>query len=186
MLPMLRAIRKLIDRFLETLLTVVMAILVLDVLWQVFTRYMNKVFPEHIKPSYWTDELATYLMIWVGMLGASVALYRGAHLGIDYFVGKLSSRIRLMTEVAVFAVIALFAGGVMVYGGYILFSDTLEWGQVTPALGIKKGYVYLAVPLSGVFLVIYSVEFLVEKIIALVKHRPDGVHPGTPMTQAAD
>lgn len=177
---MFKLIRKVVDKFLETLLIIVMTVLVLDVLWQVFTR---KVMGDS---SQWTEELATYLMIWVGMLGASVALYRGAHLGIDYFVGKLSGRVRVFTEVIVFAVIAVFSASVMVAGGMYLVLDTLDLGQVTPALGIKKGYVYLAVPLSGVFLVIYSSEFLIEKIIAFVKHGGDGVHPGTEVVQGMD
>ncbi len=177
---MFQAIRKLMDKFLETLLIIVMSVLVLDVLWQVFTR---KVMGDS---SQWTEELATYLMIWVGMLGASVALYRGAHLGIDYFVGKLSPRKRLFTEIIVFAVIAVFSAGVMVTGGIFLVLDTLDLGQVTPALGIKKGYVYLAVPLSGVFLTIYSIEFLIEKIIAFVKHGDDGLHPATEIVEGMD
>ena len=66
---MFAKIKKVFDRFLEILLTVVMTILVLDVVWQVFTRYILK------DPSSWTEELATFLMIWVGMLGASAVSY---------------------------------------------------------------------------------------------------------------
>ncbi|NIX00358.1 MAG: TRAP transporter small permease subunit, partial [Phycisphaerae bacterium] len=54
-----------------------MGVLVIDVTWQVITRFVLK------NPSSWTEELATYLLIWVGLLGAAVALHRGAHLGID-------------------------------------------------------------------------------------------------------
>ena len=85
---MLAKIKKILDRSLEVLVTTAMAVLVLDVVWQVFTRYILR------NPSDWTEELATYLMIWVGMLGASVALNRGAHLGIDYFTLKLSLKKR--------------------------------------------------------------------------------------------
>jgi len=183
---MFKFIRKVLGRSLEVLLIVVMSVLVLDVVWQVFTRQMSKFFPTLIQPSNWTDELATFLMIWVGMVGASVALYRGAHLGIDYFVAKLSPRKRVATEVFVFAVIAAFSVAVMLVGGIQAVQRTLGRGQVSPALGLKMGYVYLALPISGFFLSIYSIEFLIEKIVALVKHRPDGPHPGTELTQAAD
>ncbi len=177
---MLGRIKKLLDRSLEILLTVVMTVLVLDVVWQVFTRFVMK------DPSQWTEELATYLMIWVGMLGASVALYRGAHLGIDYFVGKLATRKRLYTEVVVFFLIGAFSLTVMLIGGIQLVLDFLDLGQPSPAMGIEMGHVYLALPISGFFLSIYSIELMIGKIIALVKHRPDGPHPGTEMTQAVD
>lgn len=177
---MLKLVKKGLDRSLEILLTIVMTVLVFDVVWQVFTRYVMK------DPSTWTEELATFLMIWVGMLGASVALNRGAHLGIDYFMGKLFARTRLYTEVFVFGAIGLFSLTVMLIGGIQLVYRTLQFGQVSPAMGIRMGYVYLALPISGFFLVIYSIELMVGKIVAIVKHRPDGPHPGTEMTQAAD
>ncbi|RKY09144.1 MAG: TRAP transporter small permease [Planctomycetota bacterium] len=173
-------IKKILDRSLEILLTIVMTVLVLDVIWQVFTRFVMK------DPSQWTEELATYLMIWVGMLGAGVALYRGAHLGIDYFVGKLATRKRLYTEVVVFFLIGAFSLTVMLIGGIQLVLDFLDLGQPSPAMRIQMGYVYLVLPISGFFLTIYSIELMIAKIIALVKHRPDGPHPGTEATQAAD
>ena len=162
---MLPKIKKVLDRFLEFLLTAVMIILVLDVVWQVFTRYVLRA------PSSWTEELATFLMIWVCMLGASVALYRGAHLGIDYFVGKFSIRTRLYTEIFVFICIGLFSLCVMLIGGVQLVSRTLALNQISPAMKIRMGYVYLAIPISGFFLVLYSIELLLERIVALKNHK---------------
>ncbi len=183
---MWKLVKKGLDRSLEILLTIVMAGLVLDVVWQVFTRYTNKFFPELIEPSDWTGELATFLLIWVGMLGASVALYRGSHLGIDYFMGKLPARKRLFTEVFVYLCIAVFSLMVMLAGGLKLTVSTFQRGQIAPALGIKMGYIYLTMPISGFFLVVYSVELMIEKIVAIAKHREDGPHPATEMTQTAD
>jgi TRAP-type C4-dicarboxylate transport system permease small subunit len=145
---MLAMIKKGLNLFLETLLTIVMTVLVLDVVWQVLSRYVLT------DPSSWTEELATYLMIWVGMLGASVALNRGSHLGIDYMVSKFSVRNRLFG---------------MFIGGILLVSRTLELGQTSPAMKVPMGYVYLAVPISGFFLVIYSVQLLLERIATLRK-----------------
>ena len=108
-------------------------------------------------------------MIWVGMLGASVALNRGAHLGIDYFVGKLSARKRVYTEVFVFLCITLFSFFVMFLGGIFFTLNMFRGGQVSPALNLKMGYVYLALPISGFFLVFYSIELLFEKILLLVR-----------------
>ena len=99
---MLLNIKKILDKSLEILVMVVMAILLIDVLWQVFARKVME------KPSEYTQELAIFLLIWVALLGAAVALGRGAHLGIDYFVGKLSPTTRLCTEIFVFLCIAIF------------------------------------------------------------------------------
>jgi TRAP-type C4-dicarboxylate transport system permease small subunit len=163
--------KKALDKTLELLVTVSMGVLVVDVVWQVITRYVLK------HPSSWTEELATFLMIWVGLLGASVALNRGAHLGIDYLVVKLSRQKALCVSLFVFAVITAFSLLVMVVGGAQLVHRTLVTNQVSPALGLKMGYVYLAIPISGFFLVVYSLELLFDALASLIKHRrTDGLH----------
>ena len=164
---MFRTIKKILDCTLETLAAVVVAVLVLDVLWQVFTRFILK------SPSTWTEEVAVFMIIWVALLGAAVALGQGAHLGIDYFVGKLPVKIRVFTEVFVFLCVAVFSFCVMILGGVDLVTTTLQLNQLSPALGVKMGYVYLAVPISGFFLVLYSVIGLVERITRLFKGGPD-------------
>ena len=164
---MLKLSKKILDRTLEILVMTAVAVLVLDVLWQVLTRFVLK------DPSSWTEELATFLLIWVALLGAAVALNRGAHLGIDYFVGKLEPRKRVYTEVFVFLCICLFSLLVMVVGGVDLVMTTLRLEQQSPALGLRMGYVYFAVPISGFFLVLYGTIGLIERIAELVKGQID-------------
>lgn len=155
------ALKKALDRLLEVLVMVVMAVLVLDVLWQVFTRLVLK------DPSTWTEELAIFMLVWVALLGSAVALGRGAHLGIDYFVGMLPPRARLATEVLVFLAVAAFSLLVMVGGGIDLVASNLDLGQESPALRVRMGYVYLAVPVSGFFLTLYAIIGLVERLQGL-------------------
>ena len=69
----------------------------------------------------------------------------------------------------VFALVAVFSALVMVGGGIQLVTRILATQQVSPALGLKMGYVYLAVPISGFFLALYSVELCVEILVALAK-----------------
>ena len=166
----LQMVKKVLDRSLEVLVMVVVAILVLDVLWQVFTRLVLR------NPSTRTEELATFMLIWVVLLGAAVALGRGAHLGIDYFVGKLPVRARILTEVIVFSCVAAFSFSVMVVGGIDLVTSMLVLGQESPALRVKVGYVYLAVPISGFFLTLYAIMGLVERL-ARLRIGPGGPGP---------
>lgn len=160
---MAERIKKILDQSLEILVMLVVGILVLDVTWQVFTRYVLN------NPSSWTEELAIFLLIWVALLGAAVALGRGAHLGIDYFVNKLSIRDRLFVEIFVFSCIAVFSLLVMIWGGIELVRITLQLQQKSPALGIDMGYVYLAVPVSGGFMVLYSFLELAGRLSLIFK-----------------
>jgi len=161
----LRKIKKALDKSLETLIMALVAILTLDVLWQVFTRFILK------DPSTWTEELAVFMLIWVALLGSSVALGRGAHLGVDYFVLKLPEKLRIKCEVIVFLLIAAFSLCVFVLGGTNLVISILKLGQVSPSLHIEVGYVYLAIPISGFFMTLYSLIAMTERLTSSFKNQ---------------
>jgi TRAP-type C4-dicarboxylate transport system permease small subunit len=150
-----------LTRMLEYALIVAMGLLVIDVLWGVFSRMLAS-WGILSSQSSWTEELARYLMIWVGLLGASLAFESRSHLGVDYFVGKFDPAGRKILKLAALFVVLVFAVGVLMIGGWQLVSRTLALKQDTPALGIPKGWVYLAVPISGVFTALFTLGHLLD------------------------
>ncbi|HVR35308.1 MAG TPA: TRAP transporter small permease [Methylomirabilota bacterium] len=172
MLKLLVQIKNRLVRLLEGAVILLLGGLVLDVLWQVFSRYVLR------NPSSWTDELATLLIIWVALLGSSVAFIRGSHLGVDYFIGRLPERARLGIEVGVYALVGVFATLVLLWGGIKLVSLTLLTGQVSPALGLKMGHVYLALPVSGLFILVFAFEAMAERIATLRHGTGERSDPG--------
>jgi len=104
-------IRKTIDMILSRFVILVMAILVLDVVWQVISRYIMK------EPSSWTDELAGFLLIWVGLFGAAYATGKKDHLAIDLLPRKLDLRRRKFLYVIINSLIGSFALIVLIIGG---------------------------------------------------------------------
>ncbi len=163
MLGFIIRLKEWLIKSLELTVILVVGFLVIDVVWGVFTRYVLR------DPSSWTEELARMLLIWVALLSASIGFIRKSHLGVDYFVNKLSEGFRAIGQLVVYLLIAIFAGFVLIYGGYRLVSLTLTTSQPSPALNIEWGYVYLALPISGFFIVIFSIETVVEQIILLLK-----------------
>jgi len=146
---------QLLTRMLEWLLIIAMGVLTVDVLWGVLSRMLAS-WGVLAAQSSWTEELARYLMIWVGLLGGSLAFQTRAHLGVDFLVGKFDPTGQKILKIGALLVVMLFAIGVLVIGGWELVSRTLTLKQNAPALGIPKGWVYLAVPISGVFVVIFT------------------------------
>lgn len=138
-------------RVLEYAVMFVMAALVIDVVWQVFTRYVIG------RQSSWTEELATILLMWGALLGAASGFGRGVHLGVDYLVNKLDSRSRRIVALYVHSATLLF-GVVLARGGWNVALGTLATHQVSPALGLRMGYVYLALPISGLFIALFAAE----------------------------
>jgi TRAP-type C4-dicarboxylate transport system permease small subunit len=147
---------------LEISVILVIGFLVLDVLWGVYTRFVWK------NQSPWTEELATMLLIWVSLLGAAIGFIRNSHLGVDYFVSKMNPKNQVIEETIVYLLIAFFASFAMIYGGTRLVVFTLKLGQVSPALQLKMGYVYLAVPISGLFILVFSIETMIKNVFNLL------------------
>jgi len=140
-------LRAMLVRLLEIAAIIAMAFLVFDVLWGVFTRFLLN------SPSRWTEEVAAILLIWVALLGAAVAFGRKEHLGMDYLVKQLNPEGQKLAALVCQLIIICFSTATLVWGGYELVSKTLFSGQPTPALGMRMGYVYLAVPGCGAFIV---------------------------------
>lgn len=144
--------KKLIDIVLSRFVILIMSVLVIDVLWQVASRYIMR------EPSSWTDELAGFLLIWVGLFGAAYATGKKDHLAIDLLPRKLNQKKRRYLDLFINTLIALFGLIIMVIGGIRLVLITFKLNQISSALEIPIGYVYLAIPLSGLFIMFYAIN----------------------------
>lgn len=145
-----------VDLILRLVITTAFAILVVCVVWQVFSRYVLE------SPSTVTDEMARFLFIWVALLGGAYTLGQRRHLAIDLLPALTKGTTRIVVNMAVIGAIALFAALIMIYGGLNLVERTLATGQVSPALRIPMGVVYVAIPFSGVCILYYCLTFLAD------------------------
>ncbi len=153
----LKSIKTKIDFILKWILVFIMAAMTLNVLWQVFTRFILQ------DPSSFTEELARYMLIWIGILGASYVAGQKMHLAIDLLSTKLKGHSKIYLEIIIQIFILLFSFFVMVIGGIRLVQITLTLDQISAALQIPLGYVYLVVPISGILIMFYSLYFILEE-----------------------
>jgi TRAP-type C4-dicarboxylate transport system permease small subunit len=114
-------------------------------------------------PSSFTDELARYLLIWLGLLGAAYVTGQKMHLAIDYLLNKTKPTVKSKLEYVINSSIFLFALFVMVIGGVNLVSLTLYLEQISAALQIQLGYIYIVLPLSGILIMFYTGVSIVEQ-----------------------
>lgn len=147
-----------IDKVLKWVLVFIMAAMTLNVLWQVFTRFILQ------NPSSFTEELARYMLIWIGILGASYVAGQKMHLAIDLLSTKLTGLKKSNLEIFIQSMIFLFSLFVMVVGGLRLVNITLTLNQISAALQIPLGYVYSVIPISGVLMMFYSLTFIIEEL----------------------
>ncbi len=157
-----------VDKTIGWVLVVLMAASVLNVLWQVFTRFVLG------EPSSFTEELARYLLIWIGVLGAAYAVGQRAHLALDLLPEKLTGQRRKTLEHVIQACVVLFSFFVMVLGGARLVYVQLRLGQTSPSLELPLGWVYMVLPLSGLLMIFYAIDRVTEKREAYEEAASDG------------
>lgn len=145
-------IRTKIDQYLAYILAIIMGVMVINVLWQVFTRFVMGA------PSSFTDELARYLMIWVGVLGAAYVAGKRMHVAIDILPKKLKIENQVKVKFLVNAIIILFCFFALVIGGFRLVYITYVLDQHSPALQIPLSIVYAIIPISGILVIYYKIS----------------------------
>jgi len=146
--------RNKIDYVLGKALVLIMGIMVINVLWQVFTRYVTG------NPSSFTDELARFLMIWIGVLGAAYVSGKNLHVAIDILPLRQTEKTQKKLKIIVTVLIILFVLFAFVIGGFRLVYISYVLGQQSPALQLPLAVVYLIIPISGLLIMYYKISDL--------------------------
>lgn len=139
-----------IDKILERTLVVFLMVLIINILWQVISRYVMA------SPSSFTDELSRILLVWTGLLAAAYGSGKNIHLAIDLISGKLSKKWNDRLIKLPYIIVGLFALLVFIVGGIALVLIIASLKQTTPALGLPVWLIYLAVPFSGLIILYYN------------------------------
>jgi TRAP-type C4-dicarboxylate transport system permease small subunit len=106
----LRTLTRWYSRLLSWLLVASVAILIVPVSLQIFSRY-TALIPSYI----WTEEMARFCFIWSIMLGAMVGIREGTHFVVDFWPqmnSRLQAAVRIVANlfVLVFACVFLWWG----------------------------------------------------------------------------
>lgn len=179
-MEMLKKIRLILCRLLEAALVVAVLVLVLDVLWGVLTRWSGSyvAWLADRGGQAWSflprgqnelsEEIARFLLIWVSLLGGAAAFGEKAHLGVDYFVGKFDASAQKLMSIAANLAVLFFAASIFMVGGFRIVLENMN--QIAPALGpaigLKMGHVYLALPISGGFIMLFTIEQMLETLLS--------------------
>ena len=105
----------------------------------------------------WADEIVEMGFAWMTFLGAAVLCRGRAHFRVDLIPGMLSKRrVGQLLEILL-SLLALVFFLVFAYEGAIL---TMRTVMPSPILALPKALWYLAMPVSGLFMIVYTVRDL--------------------------
>jgi TRAP-type C4-dicarboxylate transport system permease small subunit len=147
----MQKITNILDIVLKNALIILMVALVSAVSWQVISRY------GFASPSSWTEEVARFLLIWIGVLGAAWAFRTGVHLGLDVLPKKLTGKPALALKVFILLMVVGFSVAVLIIGGGSLVALTWELKQYSAVLGLPIAFVYSVIPTAGALICFYAI-----------------------------
>ena len=130
------------------------------VLLQVFFRFVVYM------PFPWSEEIARYLMIWVGMVGSFVALRKGRHIGVTFLVEKLPAALNRVLAPLVQATLIAFLAVIAREGWNLAVANA---AQKSPAMMIPMIYPYLAIPVGAGLMMIELTTGLLNHLFPAAK-----------------
>jgi TRAP-type C4-dicarboxylate transport system permease small subunit len=109
-------------------------------------------------PPTWAENLALVLVLYVTLIAAAVGVRDAGHIGMESLLVLAPDRLRERIELLIHGLVALF-GVAMAYNGTILGLSVMTYK--IPNLGVSEAVRYLPLVLSGVLIVLFSIEHII-------------------------
>lgn len=157
------------------LMIVTVAVMLVMTGGQVLLRY---VFHASL---HWSQELVSYLFVYVGFVGGSIAFREKSHLAVDLVSGALERLSRWYNSIfrILVHVLTLFALSFVAYYGITLCISNAATRSV--AMGINMAVPYAAIPLGTVLMIVHQLAQIESEIFgAGSSAADDGASGGAP------
>jgi len=143
-----------------TILRIILAILVgaliIPVAMQVIARYTG-IIPVYL----WTEELATFIFVWIVMIGSVLAVWDGTHFDVQVITDSSNPLILLIQK----SIVYIFVGGFgFLFAWYGIPFAELGSIQQSPMMQANLIVTYITVPLAGLLWGVFSIFHLVDAI----------------------
>jgi TRAP-type transport system small permease protein len=150
----MRALIEVYHRFLNVALVASVAILIIPVSLQIFSRF-TALIPSYI----WTEEMARFFFVWMIMLGAMVGIREGTHFDVDLWP-ELRPRMNALLRIVTNLFVLVFA---LVFCWYGIKFVQFGWHQNSELAELPMPFIFVAWPLAGfTWLVFLGERFLVD------------------------
>ncbi len=162
---------KVLEQIVNVIVQIIKWILILGMIffsaltfYQVIMRYVFNNAPS------WSEELIRYSFVWVSLVGGALGIKEGSHFGIDFIMKALPETPRKVVEIIVNLAIVGFGVFLYIYGSKMVH---ITAKQFSPAMRLPMKYVYLALPVTAVLIIFFTLE----KIILRCRKKKEGEEP---------
>ena len=152
----MRTLNDWLYRAIGVLLTILIAVMVVPVTIQIGSRFFDFI-PRYI----WTEEVARYCLIWMIMLGATIAVRDGTHFDVDVLPSPQTARGKAVARLFVHGSIFLVALTFVWFGVAFAQFGSIQSSEMT---GINLLSLYIAWPLAGVIWCLFLFEKFADDV----------------------
>jgi TRAP-type transport system small permease protein len=148
--------------FLSWALVFAMAILVIPVTLQIFSRF-TALIPHYI----WTEEMARFLFVWTIMIGAMLGVRESSHFEVDLWPRvsvRVEAAVKIVSRLAVLAIALVF-----VWSG-IEFTR-FGWNRISELAELPLWLIHIAWPLTGFTWIVFLGEQFWDEVNVLLGRR---------------
>lgn len=147
--------KKALDKILGWLCIIIFSFMVVMTTYQVIVRYVFS------NPSALSETLTKYAFVWLILYSSAYVFGQRDHISINFVKDKQKESTKRSLNIFIELIVIIFACLVMVYGGIRVSSMNLL--QFDSILNVPTGYIYSAIPISGILIIIYSIyNILIE------------------------
>jgi TRAP-type C4-dicarboxylate transport system permease small subunit len=152
----MRRLNALIYRVLQVAITVLIAVMLIPVTLQIFSRFFEFI-PRYI----WTEEVARFCLMWLIMLGATIAVRDGTHFDVDVLPTPKTNQGKAVARLIVHIPMLLVALTFIAFGWrFALFG----YEQSSEMTGINMLSIHIAWPLAGICWLLFLAEKIIEDV----------------------
>lgn len=163
----MNGLKNVLDRFLFVVTVALFALLVVVVVWQVFSRQVLG------SPASWTDESARLSFVWLALFASAFVFGERGHIAMEFLVRRFSSRRQRSMAVGVQVLVLAFAVIVLIWGGFRAAANA--WSLGLSILPFTVGQMYLALPVTGVLIAFYCLYYIRSLLTGAVQLYPENV-----------
>lgn len=145
---MIRRVWRTIDAAFEGFTVSCLVAVTFVLLWQIFSREILGDSPS------WSEETARVLLVWIGFLAGAIGFRERSHIAITFIVDRFPELLRRGVEWLIIGLVLLFGLYLIVQGSEFAI-DTRH--ATLPGTGLPRSVLYIAMPLAGFMIVLYTV-----------------------------
>ncbi len=121
--------------------------------WQVFGRFVLGSSPS------WSEQAALTLMIWFVFLAGAAGVKEKFHIRIIALENALSASPRKKMQLMSHVIVGLCGLAMLWWGGELVVRT---WSHIIPSLGLPRGVAYLAIPITGALISLFSLDHILH------------------------